>query len=341
MNALSREDFRRLVFKRDKGLCVACKSKPATDVHHIVERRLWEDSGYHIDNGASLCFDCHILAEKTVLTCEQIRAAAGITEIVLPDCLEPDFQYDKWGNILMPNGTRVKGELFFDESVQKILEAGGVLKEFSDLVKYPRTWHCPWSPGMGKSDKAHKDMSYFHDKEIVITEKMDGENSTAYRDALHARSLDGRSHPSRTWLKGFHATFKHDIPEWWRVCGENMYAKHTIYYSALPSYFIAFSIFNDIGTCLSWDDFTEWCGLLGLSMPPVLYRGPYNEESIKACWTGKSKFGGLQEGYVGRLAEAYPFHLFRRSVFKYVREGHVNTSSHWMYESITKNDLEG
>lgn len=36
---------------------------------------------------------------------------------------------------------------------------------------------------------------------VVITEKMDGENTTLYRDGLHARSLDSRHHPSRNWVK--------------------------------------------------------------------------------------------------------------------------------------------
>lgn len=36
-------------------------------------------------------------------------------------------------------GTRLKGELFHDESVQKILSAGGVLGQFTHLIRSPRT----------------------------------------------------------------------------------------------------------------------------------------------------------------------------------------------------------
>lgn len=318
---------------------MVCKSKEATAAHHIIERRLFNDEGYYASNGASLCDQCHILAEQTVLTCEQIRTAAGITETLLPDSLEKDFRWDKWGNLILPNGTRVKGELFFDESVQKILEAGGVLKEFSEFVKYPRTWHCPWSLGMTKDDKAHKDMSGFEGKEIVVSSKLDGENSTLYRNGLHARSLDGRSHPSRNWLKGFHSQIRNEIPEGWRICGENLYASHSIFYDSLPSYFIVFAIFNEKGTCLGWDETSEWCELIGLQTPPVLYRGLYDQEAVKACYTGKSRFGGIQEGYVGRLAGSFQFQNFRKSVFKFVRKGHVQTSSHWMHEKIVPNRL--
>src|SRR6185369_10119940 len=95
-----------------------------------MERRLWEDGGYYLDNGASLCGVCHIEAEETLISPEQIRKGAGIEKILLPPHLYPDYEYDKWGNIVNPNGTRLRGELFWDESVQKILKSGGVLDKF-------------------------------------------------------------------------------------------------------------------------------------------------------------------------------------------------------------------
>lgn len=335
---LTRDDFRQLVFKRDEHKCVICKDR-ATAAHHIIERRLWEDEGYYLQNGASLCDKCHVLAEQTILTCEQIREAAGIQETLLPENLYREYSYDKWGNILISKGKRIKGELFYDLSVQKILKAGDILKEFGDYVKYPRTWHCPWSPGIGRDDRVLKDMGHFIGKEVVISEKLDGENTTCYRNAIHARSIDGRSHPSRNWVKKHHSEFAGEIPDGWRICGENLYAKHTIEYSSLPSYFIVFSIYDEKGTCLGWDETIEWCELLGLKTPPVLYRGLYDQEAIERCYTGKSQFGGIQEGYVGRLTDSFQFQNFQKSIFKYVRAGHVGTNSHWMYEKIVKNGL--
>jgi hypothetical protein len=37
------------------------------------------------------------------------------------------------------------------------------------------------------------------------------------------------------------------------------------------------------------------------------------------------------EGYVVRLAEAFSYGVFRRSVGKYVRAGHDRTRPHWFY----------
>ena len=89
--------FKTDVFKRDNGVCVFCEL-PAVDAHHIVDRSLWEDGGYHLNNGASLCEEHHKQAEDSTLSCEEIRKAAGITSIILPDTLNPKNNYDKWGN---------------------------------------------------------------------------------------------------------------------------------------------------------------------------------------------------------------------------------------------------
>ena len=71
-------------------------------------------------------------------------------------------------------------------------------------IKYPRTLHIPSSPGATSDDKmltASQYVEFFQGRNIQITEKMDGENTTLYSDYLHARSLDSRHHPSRDWVK--------------------------------------------------------------------------------------------------------------------------------------------
>src|SRR5258708_16042423 len=118
--ANDRDAFRNAVFAGDRNLCVIC-GEAGQDAHHIVERRLWPDGGYYLDSGATLCGLHHVQAEQTTLSCEQIREAAGINRVVLPPHLYPDERYDKWGNAILPSGLRMRGELFDDESVQKIL----------------------------------------------------------------------------------------------------------------------------------------------------------------------------------------------------------------------------
>lgn len=129
---LTRDEFRNKVFERDQHRCVICgnevKDGVKLDAHHIIERRLWSDGGYYLDNGATLCdrgnsngfpMGCHSDAEVTTLSVEDIRIAAGIEKIALPEDMYSDHVYDKWGNIVLDNGKRTKGPLFYDESVQK------------------------------------------------------------------------------------------------------------------------------------------------------------------------------------------------------------------------------
>ena len=335
----NRDEFREGVLKRDNHLCVMCKA-PAQDAHHIMERRLFEDGGYYLDNGASLCKACHILAEQTTLSTSEIRKAAGILKIILPPHLYEDYEYDKWGNIENANGTRLRGELFYDESVQKILKQGGVLDKFLPHVKYPRTHHLPFSLGRTDDDRVIEDCSQFEGKNVVATLKMDGENTTAYADGyVHARSPDSQNHPSRNWVKNYLAGKLFDLPASWRLCGENVYAKHSIAYNNLDSYFYLFSVWNERNVCLNWADTTVWSELLDIPLVPVLYSGIWDEAVIKTLHKPEVD-GQEREGFVVRLQDSFTYGDFRRSVAKFVRPQHVQTNQHWMRTETVKNKLK-
>jgi len=328
-------------------LCVnpECEAT-AQDAHHIIERRLFDDGGYYLGNGASLCGQCHIKAEQTLISPKQLREWIGIKRIVVPPHLYPDaeIEYDKWGNIILPNDTRTKGELFEDENVQKILKPlidnGDI--QFTNYVKYPRTFHLPWSENIGSDDKVMPDLTTLLMNEIIMTMKMDGENTTMYKDYIHARSLDSRHHESRSYVKQLHSTIAHEIPDGWRIVGENLYAKHSIYYDRLPSYFMVFSVWNEKNVCLSWDDTVEYCDLLGLTPVYELYRGTFDAPKIVQRFDDYCKkwsAGQEHEGYVIRLADAFHYSKFRKSVAKFVRKDHVQTHSHWMREQVVQNKL--
>mgnify|MGYP000876569538 CR=1 FL=1 len=339
---LTRTEFREGVLERDGHRCVICgASGVKLDAHHIVERRLWtaehEFGGYFLDNGASVCETHHIMAEQTVLSCDDVRRAAGITKVILPEQYYDDVVIDKWGNYIQPNGTRLRGELFYDESVQKILKEGGVLSDFVDYVKYPRTYHLDFS-NPPKDDKVLKNYDFIRDKEVVVTEKMDGENTTMYRDYIHARSLEYLTGEDRGWVKALHARICYDIPEGWRICGENLYAKHSITYVDLESYFNVFSIWNEKNECLSWDDTVEWCNLLGLNHVPVLARGLFDREELLRITQMLDL--AVQEGFVVRPTQQFSYSDFKYAVMKFVRPNHVTTSNHWRHQRIVPNGLK-
>jgi hypothetical protein len=333
---LTRDQFRDAVFTRDDGKCVVCKA-PAKDAHHIIERRLWGDGGYYVENGASLCEEHHIEAESTIISCDQLREFTGIRNFPIPEHLYKDQPYDKWGNPIMPNGLRLRGELFNDISVEKILQP--VVHLFTDRVKYPRTYHLPWSPGCTNDDRIMNDVSKLLGENVVITAKMDGENTTMYNDYVHARSIEYESHPSRSWVKSLHSRVAHDIPKGWRVCGENLFAEHSIRYNNLDDYFQVFSVWSAMNICLSWDDTIEWASLLGLKTVPVLFRGTCDEAFFRRLYQ-KSLGGDELEGYVVRLERSFHYKEFKHSVAKYVRENHVTTHGHWMRSQMKQNGLK-
>jgi hypothetical protein len=251
-----------------------------------------------------------------------------------------DQSYDKWGNPVLANGQRLRGELFYDESVQKVLGDGRVLHLFGDRVKYPRTHHVSWSPGVNDDDRVLHDLSGFHGRRVIVTQKMDGENTTMYQTGIHARSVDSASHASRNLVKAFHAQICGDIPQGWRVCGENLFAEHSIAYCNLDSYFMGFSIWDERNQCLPWDLTLEWFELLGIQPVPVLYDGVFDEALLRKLY--KPVIDGQdQEGWVLRVADGFSYGSFRNCVAKFVRAGHVQTAKHWMHgQRIIPNQLK-
>lgn len=130
----------------------------------------------------------------------------------------------------------------------------------------------------------------------------------------------------------------HDLPDNWRLCAENLYAKHSIAYDALPSYLLGFSVWDDRNICLSWDDSLLWMGLLGVTPVKVLYDDIYDEKRIRGLYDEARR--DVCEGYVIRLADSFAYGEFRKSVAKFVRKNHVAPDAHhWRAKIVVPNGL--
>lgn len=340
---LSRNEFRTLVLERDKNKCVLCGTdKLPLDAHHIMERRLFSDGGYYLENGATLCDPtCHLKAETTEVSCETLRELCGITTTCLPEHLSVDYNYDKWGNILLSKEQRMPGELFWDEQVQKIL--GPVLHQFKLYIKYPRTFHLPWSLGRTKDDRVLQTLTQFKDKEVVVTEKFDGENVSIYHDGyVHAKSVEYISTPDCGRLKALAEEIKVDIPVGWRVCGENLVRKHSIHYKHLPEhdrfFFQVFGLWNS-NICLGWDETVEWIGMMNLPIVSVIYQGIFDEKAIRNAFEEYKKTKNDEvEGYVVRPRNSFSLKEHKTLVGKFVRANHIQTTHHWRFEKPEYNN---
>jgi hypothetical protein len=168
---------------------------------------------------------------------------------------------------------------------------------------------------------------------------MDGENTNIYRTGIHARSLDSKGGIDRDWVKTLWANVAHNIPENWRICGENLWAKHSIHYTDLSSYFLGFSIWDDANTCLSWDDTLQYFEIIGIEPVTVMYDFIWDESKIQNLH--KELVEGKDEGYVVRLADSFHYDNFNSCVAKYVRKEHVQADSkHWRTQEIIPNMLK-
>ena len=168
---------------------------------------------------------------------------------------------------------------------------------------------------------------------------MDGENTTIYNSTIHARSLDsGTDTEDRKWIDALRKSkIEGNIPETYRICGENLFYKHTCYYDDLESMFYVFSIW-DGDTCLSWEETKLWCGHLDIVHVPVIYEGVYDKDLILKSFKDNDKEN--VEGFVVRISEEFSIGDFETSLSKYVKKQFVIPDEHWRFSKKTNNRLK-
>ncbi|WP_018348639.1 RNA ligase family protein [Longispora albida] len=125
------------------------------------------------------------------------------------------------------------------------------------LRKYPRTPHLQGSRLQpGDEDLAAEPFAAIRGRYVVAEEKLDGANAAISFGADGGLLIQSRGHyltggpRERQFgpLKAWAATVRHEL--WPRLAdryvmyGEWMYAKHTVYYDALPHYFCEFDVYD-------------------------------------------------------------------------------------------------
>lgn len=206
-----------------------------------------------------------------------------------------------------------------------------------ERYKYPRTPHLPFSPGATSDDKVLPNTDHLLGETVVVTEKMDGENTTIYKDYYHARSIDSAHKSYHSWLLSYIPCMQSLLSENERICGEYLFAKHSISYSELESYFYGFSAW-DGERCLSWDETQKEFERLGIVSVPIIYVGEYSDEYIRKLAEETVGQGG--EGIVVRTVSGFSYNDFGLHMAKFVRPNHVQTDKHWSHGVIEKNSLK-
>lgn len=198
-------------------------------------------------------------------------------------------------------------------------------------LKYGRTYHFPFSPGTTNDDKIQSDWLPLLQHSLILTEKLDGENTCLKASGVYARSHVA---PTRNPWAGnmweIWENVRNDLGEL-EIFGENLYGKHSIEYKVLTHYFHVFAVrLHD--TWLSWEEVVAYAALLDLPVVPVYATGIFTEEGLyNTILQGmhKSAYGDTIEGFVVRNCAAFDVSQFSHNVLKYVRKNHVQTDVHW------------
>ena len=155
------------------------------------------------------------------------------------------------------------------------------------VLKYPRSYHVPFSMGSTSDDRISKNIKNIFRKYTIITEKLDGENTSENEHGVYARSrVAPTNNPWATWIKPYWELIKNDLKDFdLEICGENMFGEHSILYSGLDSHLYVFGMRNTKHDMfLSFEETEYYAQLFDLKMVPILFRGDtsdWNEEILK------------------------------------------------------------
>ena len=170
------------------------------------------------------------------------------------------------------------------------------------MIKYPRTPHVEGSRLQpGDEDLNQVPFEAIAGRHLVIEEKIDGANSAVSFDADGNLLLQSRGH----YLTGGYRERHYNLFKQWATIhrdalwnalgcryvmyGEWMYAKHSIYYDALPHYFMEFDILDrETDRFLDTASRREITARMPVCSVPVLAEGSFRRMEDVLKYLGNS-----------------------------------------------------
>jgi hypothetical protein len=172
------------------------------------------------------------------------------------------------------------------------------------MQKYPRTRHIEGSRLQpGDEDLESAPFADLRGRFLVVEEKMDGANAAVRFDEGGALLLQSRGH----YLRGGPREKHFDLLKQWAsahapalrerlgsrlvLYGEWLYAKHTIFYDALPHYFLEFDVLDTReGVFLSTERRRAVLEGAPVVSVPVLHEGPLGSHRALASLVAGSRY---------------------------------------------------
>lgn len=174
----------------------------------------------------------------------------------------------------------------------------------SGLRKYPRTRHILDSRlQLGDEDISAALFADIAGRHIVVEEKVDGANAAISFGTTGQLLLQSRGHYLtggdrerhfdllKAWANGLGDRLWPVLGTRYIVYGEWLYAKHTIYYDALPAYFLEFDVLDTSSNrFLSTPSRRRLLCGLPIESVPVLHEGTIANAAVLKALIGPSRY---------------------------------------------------
>lgn len=174
----------------------------------------------------------------------------------------------------------------------------------NEIRKYPRTPHLEGSRlQTGDEDLSQIPFSAIQGKHLVVEEKCDGANSGISFDENGELLLQSRGHYltgglrerhynlMKQWAAVHKDAFYRVLGKRYIMYGEWMYAKHTVFYNALPHYFLEFDIFDrEKGNFLDTSSRQKLTSRMPIVSVPILAEGIFKTEKELLALLGPSAY---------------------------------------------------
>jgi hypothetical protein len=257
------------------------------------------------------------------------------------------------------------------------------MSAFESIIKYPRTRHIEGSRLQpGDQDLRALSFDQLRSCHLVVEEKLDGANAGLGFSESGELQLQSRGHYLtgggrekhfdlfKQWAHAHAAQLRDIVGHRYLVYGEWLYAKHTVFYDRLPSYFMEFDVYDrESQEFLSTERRREMFEGSPVSSVPVLRSATFDRLDELTSLVGRSLY--KTANWQQRLREAatargvdieqtvrqtdssdemeglYVKHEEHGRVvgrYKWVRASFitavVDSESHWLSRPIVPNQLE-
>lgn len=184
-------------------------------------------------------------------------------------------------------------------------------------------------------DRVHQNPEFFVGKQVFITEKLDGGNTTLNQGEVYARSTGQPA--EQGWfahVKKYHAWKTHGMNPDTVLYGEDIAALHSITYNVpMDQTYHIFRV-REKDEFLPYDSLVSYGELFDIPVVQPLFRGIFDSVEAITKWfeeeiSKPSAFGDTREGFVMSVDTRFAADQFSLNVCKYVRKNHVQTDEHW------------